>query len=269
MSNSVHRNYEKWQTLGTYVWPNPPELVSINTWEGQVEYLRTWLLRSLDYMYNYYVDCSQDAYSITINSGEKHSIDIFNTNDLKSPTTVLTNAWSRDGLTGELLNDGNGQIIFRVNLSDGYKVKNIFINDDTKYSLLEIIDDKKYIYKITGISGDIEVDVELEEDIPEDPVLTTYNISFVIDSNVSIMVYEGKNYSIDGTITNSYELSDISGDGQVNFKVILEEGYIVDSINIAGGYKALKGPSDTGAENVYRITKITSDLVVTMCVNMA
>ena len=269
ISNSVHRNYEKWQTLGTYVWPNPPELVSINTWEGQVEYFRTWLLRSLDYMYNYYVDCSQDAYSITINSGEKHSIDIFNTNDLKSPTTVLTNAWSRDGSTGELLNDGNGQIIFRVNLSDGYKVKNIFINDDIKYLLLEIIDDKKYIYKITGISGDIEVDVELEEDIPEDPVLTTYNISFVIDSNVSIMVYEGKDYSIDGTITNSYELSAISGDGQVNFKVILEEGYIVDSINITGGYNALKGPSDTGAENVYRITKVTSDLVVTMCVNMA
>ncbi len=153
-----------------------------------------------------------------------------------------------------------------MNVKEGYKVKNISIDDNTRYVSLEVLDDSKYVYKITGISGNIVVDVELEEDIPEDPVLTTFNISFVTDSNVSIMVYEGKDYSIDGTITNSYELADISGDGQVNFKVILEDGYMVDSINITGGYKALKGPSDTGAENVYRITKVTSNLSISVTV---
>ena len=76
------------------------------------------------------------------------------------------------------------------------------------------------------------------------------------------MVYEGKDYSQDGIITTSYDLNDVSGDGQINFKIIIDDSYELDSINITGEYKNLKGAEETGVDNVYRITKITSDLEI-------
>ena len=47
-------NFEKWKILGKYGWPNPPEIVAINTWEGQVEFVREWLFAKLDFMVNTY-----------------------------------------------------------------------------------------------------------------------------------------------------------------------------------------------------------------------
>ena len=54
-SNSFNRNFEKWEILGQYVWPNGPEIVEITTWEGQVEYLHEWVTNSLNYIYSQYV----------------------------------------------------------------------------------------------------------------------------------------------------------------------------------------------------------------------
>jgi hypothetical protein len=36
-------NFTRWPIMGTYVWPNPPELVAIKTHQGQVEAYRTWM----------------------------------------------------------------------------------------------------------------------------------------------------------------------------------------------------------------------------------
>lgn len=44
------RNFAKWQTIGIYVWPNPKEIVTIKTWEGQIEFVKNWLYFKLDYM---------------------------------------------------------------------------------------------------------------------------------------------------------------------------------------------------------------------------
>ena len=53
-SYSFNRNFVKWDILGTYVWPNSPEIVAINSWTGQVDYLANWLHQSLNYIYSYY-----------------------------------------------------------------------------------------------------------------------------------------------------------------------------------------------------------------------
>ena len=53
--NSFNRNFEKWDILNTHVWPTTEEEDAIHTWEGQVEYLKNWLLQSIDYVYSYYV----------------------------------------------------------------------------------------------------------------------------------------------------------------------------------------------------------------------
>lgn len=53
---------------------------------------------------------------------------------------------------------------------------------------------------------------------------------------------------------------DISGDGQVNFKVNLEEGYVITSVKVDQNYKNVK---DQG-EGIYRVTKITGPVTVTV-----
>ena len=49
-----NQNFEVWDILSIYVWPNPNELVEINTFEGQLEYLQNWLLSKLEYMKSVY-----------------------------------------------------------------------------------------------------------------------------------------------------------------------------------------------------------------------
>lgn len=53
-ADSFERNFERWDTLGKPVWPNPEEIIAITTWQGQVEYLRGWLSESLEYMLSVY-----------------------------------------------------------------------------------------------------------------------------------------------------------------------------------------------------------------------
>ncbi len=54
LSRSFDRNFVRWQILGVEISPNPPELVAIDTWQGQIEYLQEWLQRSLAYMVSVY-----------------------------------------------------------------------------------------------------------------------------------------------------------------------------------------------------------------------
>ena len=53
-ADSFYRNFDKWQTIGIYVWPNPAELVAIKTWEGHLDYLQNWTQSSLSYLKGYY-----------------------------------------------------------------------------------------------------------------------------------------------------------------------------------------------------------------------
>lgn len=48
------KNFERWDILGKYDWPNPREVYTIATWRGQVEYLETWLFNSLNYICKQY-----------------------------------------------------------------------------------------------------------------------------------------------------------------------------------------------------------------------
>ena len=87
-----------------------------------------------------------------------------------------------------------------------------------------------------------------------------YAATFTITGGTgSIVVFDGQDYTAAGTVSNT-AVSD--NNAQINFKVVPESGYAVESVSVTGSYKNLKDSSETGAENVYRITKIASDLTV-------
>ena len=103
-----------------------------------------------------------------------------------------------------------------------------------------------------------------------------FAVTFAGDVGVSsITVYTTKDYTgeseslaADGaTVSRNSDTGepDSTGSGQLNFTVVLQEGYAISSVTAtAGTYKNLKGPSDTGLANTYRITKITAEMTVTI-----
>lgn len=54
-SRSIERNFDRWKIQGIYVWGNSKKVASIDSWEGQVEFLKDWLFESLDYMVEVYI----------------------------------------------------------------------------------------------------------------------------------------------------------------------------------------------------------------------
>ena len=98
-----------------------------------------------------------------------------------------------------------------------------------------------------------------------------YKATFAIDNNGSIEIYKTQDYTSksDNSLTTIARngdtgLLDSTGDGQISFKVVAPKGYKIDTISINGTYKNLKGPDETGKDNTYRITKVKSDLEITV-----
>lgn len=101
--------------------------------------------------------------------------------------------------------------------------------------------------------------------------ITPFKAEFTVDNDGSVSIYNTQDYSKKSDVcstafarSSDTGLLDISGDGQINFKINVLDGYEIDSINVEGSYKNLKTPDDTGEENVYRITKVKGNLTVTI-----
>ncbi len=100
--------------------------------------------------------------------------------------------------------------------------------------------------------------------------------TFETAEHFSIVTYDTKDYSTEGIPCNGTAIAknsdtgiaNMDGDDQVNFKVILDEGYVVDTITVTptDNFKNLKPPAETGAENTWRITKVKGDITIKVSV---
>ena len=100
---------------------------------------------------------------------------------------------------------------------------------------------------------------------------TYYKTTFEESDNYDIYVWHSSNYNLKKDLTSvAYARNsesgylDNTGNGQINFLVVPHDGYLVDSIVVDGSYKNIKDSKDTGIKNCFRITKITSDLHITV-----
>ena len=101
---------------------------------------------------------------------------------------------------------------------------------------------------------------------------TGYTVTFSIDDNVQIIIYETQDTSGEGTIYNKEEtffarLStgevSSSGDAQVNFKVVVPDGYVIDTISVTPStYKNIKNVNTL----FYRVTKVTGNIEITVTI---
>lgn len=81
---AVTRDSSKWQTLGTYVWPNG---WVANTWQGEIDSMKLWLTNRLTWMDNNMFATTQ---SCTANAGMNLVIDEINFN---SENTIDAGDW--------------------------------------------------------------------------------------------------------------------------------------------------------------------------------
>ena len=100
---------------------------------------------------------------------------------------------------------------------------------------------------------------------------TGYEVTFQAQ-RTSVDVYYSKNdYSVPSEtgVTSAFARDskgeiDTSGDGQVNFRVTPDAGYEIVSVTADRNYKNLKGADDTGVDGIYRLTRITGHVTVTI-----
>ena len=98
-----------------------------------------------------------------------------------------------------------------------------------------------------------------------------FKVSFVKNENYDIYVWHSSNYNLKKDLADfSYARNsdtgylDNSGSGQINFLIVPNVEYEVNEVMVDGSYKNIKGPSDTGIINCFRITKISSNLTVSV-----
>ena len=108
-----------------------------------------------------------------------------------------------------------------------------------------------------------------------------YPVTFVTDGHATINVYHTRNYAtsaVDENVTTAVsrnrdtgEPDSIDEDAQINFLVVLENGYEIDSVTAepTTNYKNLKGSDETLVENMYRITKVAGELTITVTTKLS
>lgn len=215
-----------------------------------------------------------EAYTATFVIDSNVKVLVYDTKDMTGEGIEALTAKSKDGTTGEEIGDGSGQINFKLVFEDGYELENLTITPTDGYTNLKGSADTgvENGYRITKVSSDLIITITTkaitEESEDEEGFVSTFELT-----NCKVYVYDTQDMSGDGTLTTKAVAKDSAlgtvltdGNGQINFIVVADEGYYIDNtcINILGTYKNLKTPADTGVENGYRITKISSDLTITI-----
>lgn len=214
------------------------------------------------------------TYTATFVTDSNATIDVYYTQDYTSPSeTNVTTAVARNSDTGDVDGSGDGQINFVINTADGYKVDSVTVDGNYKnlkdLSLTELIDN---LYRVTKVAGDLTITVTTSKEDGTEEEDKGYSVTFNTDDHSTINVYYTQDYTTADETNATTAVSrnstsgvpDSTGDGQVNFTVVCDDGYEVDSVTVDGSYKNLKDSADTGVENTYRITKVTGDLTVTV-----
>ena len=104
--------------------------------------------------------------------------------------------------------------------------------------------------------------------------MEAFKANFVCSTGASVTVYPTQDLTTGGTENASFAFPrsstggaiDVSGEGQINFVVVLQPGYAVESVTAEpiANFKNLKIAADPTVPNSYRITKVTGPITVTV-----
>ncbi|MCP3933374.1 MAG: T9SS type A sorting domain-containing protein [Bacteroidetes bacterium] len=156
LGDAVDRNFAKYPTLGTYIWPN---LLYPDTYEEEIENLRTWLLDRLAWMDSQWYGIGDDCPPIPVNTNHSEIAGVTSVRAFPNPSDlsslyikVLFSDTQLKELTAQVF-DLQGRILTEQRLNDDtQKGRNIF-----QISNLSHLAPGVYIYKIYDPSGIVGV----------------------------------------------------------------------------------------------------------------
>ena len=102
----------------------------------------------------------------------------------------------------------------------------------------------------------------------DSPDLMPYGINFNLSNGLAVKVYTDEDYSRKGDLTTKTLSRDkdsgyvSSNEGEVNFEIVVPNKATINQVVVNGTYGALLTHSETGRNNTYRVTKISSNLVI-------
>ena len=212
-----------------------------------------------------------EGFTVTFVCDSNVTVYVYETQDMSGDGEETNTAYSRNGETGALLKDGNGQVNFKIVFANGYELKDIVITEG--YNNLKGSSDTgiQYGYRITKITANLTVTVTSQLEGTQEDLTQGYKITFEHDEHVSVVVYKTQDMTNGGEKTDiAYSRESGTGTlnkdgGQVNFVLVFDEGYELGSISAtAGAYKNIKYPHEIDVANGFRITQITGELTVTI-----
>ena len=110
-------------------------------------------------------EAAAEGYVVTFDTDEHSSVTVYDTQDTTGiGSENASSAYARDGSTGDILTDGNGQVNFVVVLDDGYEIDSV--SADANFKNLKQIDSTSY--RITKITGDVNVTITTKESSSEE-----------------------------------------------------------------------------------------------------
>ena len=249
-------------------WPDSPSHGENNI--SQIKEFTTARLASFDSWFGVTIAEKPDsAYKAKFNAPEGVKVLVYPSQDYTETPVQAQSAYSvtKDGE----LTKTDGQINFTVVPPENYEIASVTASPEN-YKNIKGPEETELdnTYRITKMTGDITVKIELRK-TGADPDPEGYNVSFSCD-HAKLYVYPSQDYSNTPTLSDTAVSADSesgiptkSGEGQVNFLIVPDAGYAVCSVMASPqNYKNIKGPEETGLDNVYRITKISGDMIVSV-----
>lgn len=186
------------------------------------------------------------------------------TQDFAETKTDPEWVYARDGSTGEILTDGNGQINFKAVPIDGYEIESVTVSPANYKNIKTPADTGiENAYRITKVTGDITVTVNTAEIASEEPAGD--GIIHLLGSEINADGVEGA--SVSGTTVTisaagSYIVEGSLGDGQIvveapssDDEVIIELRGVNVNNSADDAFKGNKGKitlsSAEGSENTF------------------
>ncbi len=225
-----------------------------------------------------------DAFAVTFVTDANSSVTVYPTQDMTTGGTAnATKAYALDKDTGEPTKvEEAGQVNFVVVLAEGYEIDSVSVTPADGYNKLKgglAETGVETGYRITKITADLTVTVTTKAAGTAENLEDGYAVTFAVDEHASVTVYktqeltdETENATVAYSRNSSTGILTKDGKGQVNFLVVVDEGYEIDSVTATpeDNYTNLKDPAELGADtNLYRLTKITGEVTVTITTKVA
>ena len=204
-----------------------------------------YICRDCDYVDSF----TNHAYKITFECSEGISVRVYNTQDYSVEGIKSFTAYSRDSDTGALLKDGSGQVNFEITVPKGFG-GDILISPESGFKNLKDSTEtgQKNFYRITKITSDLTVKVELKELTAlynfasgtdnEGDITFSWDSDFILDCVYANITIDGEieKYSIDGRF-KTWKFQNVIENKKFDFEfVFISDGEEIKRVNCSRFY---------------------------------